>query len=210
MTDTQHTPAVKSDTTRGEQYAAIASGTTGCDRSTNYTSGTYETERDAEAALDAALESSGLFRIYKEVRGYHLQPRLGQDHVAPRVDRLLLPLAEITAGGWTHGAIAIECKRTMEKIGRPLSQMMDYTRSALFIPGSGVAVIPSYVFLFPYDGDGGPIQSIVSQQHLGWIHLHGQKLHFATGGCTGLGSVGPRAGEFNVKAVVHGKKAGSR
>ncbi len=195
--------------TKTEHYDRLPHGHSGS--RWDFTSGTYETEKDTEAALDEALERSGCFRIYKQAEGYHLQPRLGQDHAGFRIDRLLLPLAPLTAGGWNHGAIGIECKRTYEKIGRPISQMLDYTRSAFYLRDSRVAVVPSYVFLFPYDGVGGPLQSIISQQHLGYVHLTDNgAVHFSTGGCTSLGSVGPHSGQFVVNEVNHGNRSGSR
>lgn len=195
--------------TRGDFYERLPSGSSGT--RWDFTAGCYETEKDAEAALDEALERSACFRVHKQVAGQHLQPRLGQDHVEPRIDRLLLPLQHLVAAGWNHGAIGIECKRTYEKIGRPISQMLDYMRSAFYLPGSHVAVVPSYVFLFPYDGVGGPLQSIISQQRLGYVHLtEDGAVHFATGGCTSLGTVGPHPEQFVVRAVSHGKKSGSR
>lgn len=202
-------PPPRNPESRTEYYKRLPHGTSGS--RWDYTAGTYETEPDAEAALDEALERSGCFRIFKQVDGYHLQPRLGQDHAAFRIDRLLLPLPKLIAGGWNHGAVGIECKRTYEKLGHPISQMLDYTRSAFYLKDSRVAVVPSYVFLFPYDGVGGPLQSIISQQHLGYVSItQNGAVHFATGGCSSLGTVGPHREQFEVKAVNHGSKAGSR
>ena len=205
----QRRPALPDPDTRTGQYARLPDGHSGS--RWDFTSGTYETEKDAEAALDEALERSGCFRIYRQVEGYHLQPRLGQDRAGFRIDRLLLPLAPLTAAGWNHGAIGVECKRTYEKIGPPISQMLDYLRSAFYLHGSHVAVVPSYVFLFPYDGVGGTVQSIISQQHLGYVNiLDSGAVSFSTGGSSSLGTVGPHLEQFTVNKVNHGKKAGTR
>lgn len=175
----------------------------------HYTDGDYETEKEAEAHLDRLLDWAGCFRVYKQVRGQHLQPRLGQDHVLPIIDRLLLPLQPMVAAGWTYGAVGIECKRTFEKIGRPTSQMIDYGRSAFRLPESGVSVVPSHVFLWPYNPGGGPLASIYAQQHLGGVTYVNGRLLFITGQ-KAIATLGPGPGEYEVYDVKQGKKAGSR
>jgi hypothetical protein len=132
----------------------------------DYTMGERTDTEDALLArLDELVEQCGQFKVYSEVKGHLLHPRPGQS-TAVRIDRLLRPSPALIAQGWQFGVIGIEAKRGHEKVGQPLAQMLDYSRSLFTIDG-GITVHPSYVLLWPWGGNGGPSWSQCIQQRLG-------------------------------------------
>lgn len=178
-----------------------------------YTAGYYRTEVESCTALDRALEKPGLFNIYREVPGYFLQPKLGQEFKNPRIDRILTPKPALTALGWEYGPIGIECKRSMMRLGPPISQLLDYNR-AIFEIKKGVWIKPEWLFLWPLDKVTGPVESILAQHRLGgaWVERWGGDLVFHSGqtlarlspdGCVTIGAGRNGAGR-------NGKKCGSR
>jgi hypothetical protein len=211
MTDDQSTDIV--NPSRRSEQLRRASSERGYpySNSPDYTHGDYETEKEAEDDLDAALARFGMFTVHKEVVGCHLQPRLGQEVFKPRIDRLLIPNASAVAAGWTHGAVGVEVKRTFEKVGRPMAQMIDYSRCAFRIKPSGISVIPSYVFLFNYSTQGGPLASVFAQQRLGGLSWDGKRLFFQTGQDYLALFDTANGGEIRINLeLAQGTKAGSR
>lgn len=197
----------------GSERAPIASPETWRYQA-DITCGDFDTEADSVAALDIILDEIGLFDVRREVRGQHLQPRPGQEAGKPRIDRLLIPSALLIERGWPHGVIGIECKRTGEKVGRPISQMIDYSRSAFTVDG-GVMVIPSYVLLWPWTGPyGGPPESIIVQQRLGWAcpatGLFEDGLRLMSGPYNALASFVNGDFTFPTTESRSGRKVGSR
>lgn len=175
--------------------------------SDNYTPGPWATEIESEAALDKAIEITGMFSIYKQVRGHYMSPRPDTEHKTPRIDRILLPSPRLTQLGWDHGIIGIECKRSGEKIGRPISQMLDYSR-AMWSIGDGAYVVCKWVLLWPLNPLGGPVASIMAQNRLGGVLVDGYNglcFHSAN---TRLARF--KNGTAEIKVVPHGNKVGSR
>ncbi len=131
------------------------------------TCGEYALEVDSAKAFDAAVEQSGLFKIWCEVPGELLQPLPGKKEKDFRIDRILCPAEKLRAAGWTKGLIGVELKRSGEKVGPPLSQCLDYLRAAWTLP-SGVRVLIDYCFLWPLQKCGGPtvkVENIPGELH---------------------------------------------
>lgn len=171
-----------------------------------YTCGDYATEVESVAAFDAIINTLGYFKVLREVTGQYLQLNLDQEYARPRIDRLLVPTTDLRQLGWDHGVIGVECKRSNEKIGRPISQMLDYRRAVY--PVLGVHVLPRYVLLWPWNGCSGPIESIMAQQRLGHINnVHGT-LHM-TSGKQNLATFIPHLPPL-LSSNIQGRKTGSR
>ena len=129
------------------------------------TCGNYATEAEAAAAFDS-LVPTDLFVIHREVTGRLAWPLYGQGEATRvRIDRVLQPTDTAIKLGWACGYIGVELKRSGEKVGRAISQMLDYLRSTFQIDGQKVTC--SHVALFPYEGpDGGPLESMFYGQRL--------------------------------------------
>lgn len=177
-----------------------------------YTAGNFADEQASCVALDNVLDKLSCFNIYREVPGYYLQPKLGSELKTPRIDRILTPKQPLIDRGWSYGPIGIECKRSMTRLGRPISQLLDYGR-AIWQIRPGYWIQPAWLFLWPLDGVAGPIESILAQHRLGgawsgrWtaLTLHsGQTLaRFEWDGTLTIGAGLNGAGR-------NGRKAGSR
>lgn len=144
-----------------------------------YTCGNYDTETESVIAFDQIINSLGYFKVLREVTGQYLHLNLDQEYRRPRIDRVLVPSTGLRAHGWDHGIIGVECKRSNEKIGKPISQMLDYRRAVF--PVLGAHVLLRYVLLWPWNGCGGPIESIMAQQRLGHVSVSHGTLHMASG-----------------------------
>lgn len=169
----------------------------------------YETEADAWAAFDAAmLRAKAMFSTYKEVRGELLQPRPGADDNGVRIDRILIPTLAGRSAGWKFGVIGVEAKRSNEKVGRPLSQCLDYSRAAFDI-GDRILVVPTWIFLFPMQRVTGDLESIMAQQRIGYVWSSNRcPLIFGCGGMNVLGI--NHDGTIEAKAPPMGNKTGNR
>ena len=130
------------------------------------TCGDWTVESDAEDFLAQFLAATGMFRAYRQVFGEPLWKHFFQEHQAVKADVLLLPTEKLFNAGWRSGAIVVEVKRSGEKIGPGCNQLIDYTNSVFFLP-SGVAVVPTFGFLFPALKQHGPLASVMAHQHLG-------------------------------------------
>jgi hypothetical protein len=177
-----------------------------------FTTGEWITEQTSADAFDDIINGTDLFIIHREVRGYYLQPRLGQQLCTPRIDRILQPKATLQEQGWPYGCIGVECKRSNTNIGPPLSQLLDYSRAAWNM-GRGTWIVLQWVFLWPAPDLGGPLLSVFAQNRIGlaiaakWDALRlksGQNL--ATFDRKG----GVRIGAGLNGAGTNGRKAGSR
>ncbi len=113
-------------------------------------------------------------------------PHPRQEHHSLQADILALPTEKLCQAGWCHGAIIFEVKRPGAKIGRGLNQLLDYVNSAWYM-NDGVLVVPSFGFLFWAQAKGGPVASIMAQQHIGTAELnHRNELEMRCGGQTVL------------------------
>lgn len=143
----------------------------------NVTDGDWGTEAESAAALDEALDAAGLWRVHKEVRGTLAHPRPSQIDKGMRIDRVLVPTARLIELGWQHGIVGIEIKKSGVKIGPPIAQAMDYSRTIWTLPG-GFSVWLDWVFVWPMRGLFGPIESVCAQHRIGaasstqWTPLH--------------------------------------
>jgi len=144
------------------------------------TCGHWATEPEAEGYLVDFLNRTGLFAVYRQARGHPLCQRHFQALKSVRADLLLVPDARLLAAGWNGGVIVVEAKRSGEKIGPGLSQLLDYLNVAWPIEG-GICVLPTFGFLFPAPHQGGPVASIMAQQHIGVAHVHHGGLEFWCG-----------------------------
>ncbi len=131
------------------------------------TYGDYETEDLACQHLDSILNKLTSFVIHKEVPGELMQPRYGTEDRGVRIDRLLVPRPSMAKLGWCYGCIGIECKRSGKKVGRPISQILDYTRAIWQLTDTGVNVYCRYIFLWPMHKTSGPLASIMAQNNIG-------------------------------------------
>lgn len=174
------------------------------------TCGDWNTEDESMAALDDIIEHSGLFMIYREVRGFYLQPRLDQELKRPRIDRVLVPRPSLIQGGWQHGPIGVEGKRSGERVGPAIAQILDYSRAAWLVePSKGLWVMLPWLFLWPAKKTGGTVASILAQHRVGTAEpTYRNGIKFATGEQV-LGSFGP-AGTYRIGKGTNGRKAGSR
>lgn len=173
------------------------------------TSGDYETETEAWAALDAILDKHrDLFYVFREVEGFYLQPRLNTRRPGCRIDRLLWPMSRLVSSGWPHGAIGVECKVSKKNAGRVILQAIDYTRAAFTLP-TGVKVLCEWVAVWPLDSSEGAIASIMCGNRVGCLSVdrHGA-LVLRAGGTIGF-RVWPD-GKVEAKRLPMGRKAGSR
>ena len=182
---------------------------------TQLTCGSYGYEKDAEAAFDAVAEQSGLFTIYKEVPGVFIQPPAFKNHKGKlRLDRVLIPKPKLRDAGWTQGVIGVEIKRSGQKIGPFISQMLDYMR-CVWISPIGVKVILDYCFLFPAEKTHNEIASILAQNRIGTACLRYAlgneyyRLQFFCGEQSRLYYY-INEDKIEVKNLSFGKKAGSR
>lgn len=136
----------------------------------------------ALADFDRRIEETGCFRLYREVEGEIFHPRLGVDKRSVRIDRILSPTVKLMDAGWTCGPIGIEGKRPAEKIGKPISQLLDYLRSVFELPG-GYRVVLEWGFLYPFEAVVGDLQSVMTQHRIGVVGIRGgRRVVFDVGG----------------------------
>lgn len=130
----------------------------------NVTQGEFATEKEAADWLFHFLESTQNFHIYRELCGSLLHKKHRQKEVSRlRCDFLLIPFASSKI---KFGAVVIEAKRSGEKIGPSLSQLMDYLNCSFEVE-NGINVIPSYGFSFPCQPQHCAVASIMSHQGIG-------------------------------------------
>lgn len=174
------------------------------------TNGCFQSEELAMEAFDLIVESNGAFRLHKEVCGEYLQPRADTEKKEARIDRLMIPLKEAISAGWKMGAIGVEGKRSGSKIGKVVSQALDYSRCAWTLTDGvpGLLLLVRWVFVYPSDFPVGDIGSVMAQHRIGCVTLCGDSLYFNCGGTNGL--ILSAGGSVQIKPLPMGKKAGSR
>jgi hypothetical protein len=136
----------------------------------NSTYGPWRTEAEAEDYLTDFLRDTGLFCIYRQVRGWPMTQPHFRDHPASsaslRADVLLVPTVRLIDQGWDGGAVLIEVKRSDVKIGPGLGQLLDYMGTVWRVDG-GIGVVPTFGFLFPALRQDSALASVMAQEHIG-------------------------------------------
>ena len=142
---------------------------------------TEQLEQTLLTELDRRIERTGCFWIDREVRGEILQPRIGTERRSVRIDRILTPTSRLVNAGWTRGPIGIEGKRCEVALGKAVSQVLDYMRSA-FLIATGHQVIIEWAFLFPFKVQSGDIGIVMLEHRIGTIGFLGERIMFDVGG----------------------------
>lgn len=170
--------------------------------------------------LDSRLERAGVFRVYKEVTGCYLQPRIGTKDRGARIDRVLVPTQKLLDAGWSHGAVGIECKKPGKKLGPALAQCMDYSRAAFTLRTTKpderdrkpmIDVLCRWVLLWPMDPTDivGDIGSLMDQHRIGGaIASRFHTLQFKTSSCNLL--TVSKDGDITIGKAMQGSKVGTR
>ena len=174
------------------------------------TIGNFKDEAEACKLFDEVIESTDVFRMYKEVWGkiiFHHHWK--EDKRDIRIDRILIPTKKTEDAGWTLGIVGVEIKKSNVKIGPPLAQSEDYLDAVWFITKAQLAIHLSHVFLFPCGELHNNMASVCAQSHLGQFNLTRYKIHIKTGEST-LFYYNISNGEISCKDNVNGKKIGSR
>lgn len=138
----------------------------------NYqTIGNFNTELEAEDHFCSSPAVRRWFTVKRQFRSRPMlvHPAKSEPKANYRYDVLLIPNGDLIAAGWKSGVVAIECKRSGEKLGPAFSQCLDYVYScsSSIVEFGGVMVVPSYAFLYPSKTGGGPIESIQTQNRIG-------------------------------------------
>lgn len=131
----------------------------------------------------------------------------GSDLQAARIDRLLIPTPELKTQGWTHGPIGIECKSSGTKLGRPLAQILDYSRVAWRI--GETYVVPRFYFLWPMSKVHGPLASVLAHNRIGGAHTSPFTLLQLSCGEQVIARFN-QDGSHSFKSADFGRKVGSR
>lgn len=138
--------------------------------------GNFENEADVKRFVMSDLALKRWFLLYDEVRAKPLFTHPCKTWITEsgdlknyRFDVLLLPTADLFERvGWKLGAIAIELKKSGEKVGPAYSQALDYVNSATVnLARGGVCVVPSYGLVFNAPFVHGPLASIQTQNRIG-------------------------------------------
>jgi len=172
-------------------------------------------EADNLAWFDQMIERTEAFKIHKEVKGYYLQPRPRTEDKEPRIDRLLLPLKKAVTAGWAYGAIGIEGKADATKAGKPISQAIDYARSVFRLDSGnpGLMVVPTWIFLYPFENPHCDLESIMAQNRIGYVSVRKWQPEnaYMTFACSGNAILRiEESGKFICQQVNVGNKRGSR
>ncbi|OHB60773.1 MAG: hypothetical protein A2Y12_07000 [Planctomycetes bacterium GWF2_42_9] len=146
----------------------------------NNTNGNYENEKDAQNAIIDFLQATGLFYIFQQIEGIPLKLCHFKNYQRFRADVLVLPSEKLIELGWDDGAIIFEIKRSGVKIGPAINQLWDYLNSSWEIVG-GVAVVPTYGFVFSAPDQFEAVASIMAQNHIGTAQMVDGQLHLYCG-----------------------------
>lgn len=141
----------------------------------NQTSGNFADEKLAQKWLEDFLSAAHLgdgtpffARVLPQQSGQQLFRKHRQEETDFRCDLLLIPSpVEIRE---SLGAVVVEIKKSGLPIGKPLSQINDYLLGVF--PVGGVAIVPSFGFLFPCEGQHQATASWMAHQNIGGICIH--------------------------------------
>ena len=174
------------------------------------TCGDYATEPESVAALLAIINRDH-WLVTTEVTGWLLQPRLdtdGSNYL--RIDAILQPTRRLMQAGWRWGMVGIECKRSGVKVGRVISQAMDYTRCVWEMP-SGVHVMTRMIFIWPCEKPKSDIESVMVQHRIGVANpsYTSDRLVFCIGGTNVYADNGDNSPHI-AEIIPGGSRKGSR
>lgn len=174
------------------------------------TGGEWDTEEAAWEHFDLMLDKCKAFAVHKEVRGEYLQPRLATEEKNARIDRILIPRAGAIEAGWRDGAIGVEGKRSGMKIGRLVSQAMDYSRCIWELDNGvpGLLLMVRWVFIFPVSRQYEDLESIMCQNRIGYVTSYNRTVSFNCGAQHGI--VINDDGSLRTTKLLMGRKRGSR
>lgn len=181
------------------------------------TLGKFADEQESARYFDGIMDlHKDLFKVHREVRGQYVQPRfLAEEFIdedgnvqKAKIDRIVSPQQKLIDAGWTYGPFGVELKKSGKALGRPLSQILDYTRAVWFCP-NGFNVMLKWCFLWPWDCGSGAVTSICVQNRIGGAFF-GSYYRFALkiGGCVPLSI--SNTGVIRVTPIPSGNKVGSR
>src|SRR5574343_612871 len=143
--------------------------------------GMWKTEAESASAFDERVRGTGMFRIYSERQGILLQPQVTQKDKTVRIDRILVPTRELLDLGWQLKTIGVEIKRSGKELREVLSQAVDYTRSVFDLDGLAW-VMPSNVYIWPMEKQGGPLASLMVHLRVGTASCGGSdRIKFSLG-----------------------------
>ncbi len=140
----------------------------------SFTQDGFPTENDADERFEALMLEIGLFRPIKQVIGFYRYYKIDSEFKMPRIDWILLPMEKAWRRGWGNGAIGIESKKSNTKLGRPISQIMDYS-NAVWLGPKNVLIQCKYYFLWPCEKLSGDIASIMAQNRFGTVCENGSR-----------------------------------
>ena len=132
--------------------------------------GDWEDEKSSVAYLLNIIDKSELFKVFREVEGSLLQPRLHSSEKTMRTDLILKPNLKLVQAGWDGGLIGIECKKSGLKLNLPFAQSLDYARTVWRL-NNGFHIMCEYFFLWPYWSVGGFAASVMAQQRIGTVEF---------------------------------------
>jgi hypothetical protein len=163
---------------------------------TNITTGSFVSEVESQDYLERCLlKNSRYFSWQREVTGYYIQPRPHCKPQTPRIDFILKPTEELVNQGWEHGCIGVECKKSGEKIGPAVTQILDYHGSVFKLDPSGTTVMLEWIFIWPLQTVIGDMASVMNRNRIGWIcegFATPSSLEFKVAGRQGLYLQGPQ------------------
>lgn len=157
--------------------------------------------------FDRIVRRSEAFDVLSEVSGYFLQPRADTDVKGARIDRVLIPKRKAIDAGWLDGPIGVEGKKSNHKVGKIISQAIDYSRCVWESP-NGFLFVLRWIFIWPLDNPKADLESIMAQNRIGYAHPSGCGLTFGCGGMNGIQIVAD--GSVRAKRLPMGRKVGSR
>lgn len=172
------------------------------------TLGAWNTEEESTRVFDDLAEKSGYFKkIYAEVGGQYLQPRLHTKERACRIDRILFPSEKLEAAGWPHGPIGVELEASRRKIAGPIEQAMDYSRAVWTIK-DGYHIVLEWFFIWPWAALGGNVGSLAVQNRIGGVFVSRANLTFVL--CSQNAISTDKDGTIRAKRISAGNKTGHR
>lgn len=131
----------------------------------NITQSGFQIEEDAQKWFVDKMQETNCFEVYGQCYGYRVfKSYLQEEQNTFKADAILIP----TCSKITIGAIAVEIKKSGEKIGPGLSQLKDYLQ-CVFPVGNNIGVMPAFGFLFPCPTQHEATASWMQHQRIGNI-----------------------------------------